>query len=52
MRKDLTLDTYISKEFNGIENVNATVDALHGGNCLRAVLHINEVVYKKQIENY
>ena len=49
MSGELPVDLYISEEFNGIENVNKTVEALHapGGCCLRAVLNINEVVYKQ-----
>lgn len=46
MRNELSVKDYITNEFYGIDNVNSTVDALHGGCCLRAVLHISEVVYK------
>lgn len=48
MRNELNISPFVTDEFSGIANVNATVDALHGGKCLRAVLHINEVALKGQ----
>ena len=36
------IDDYVTDEFDGLEKVNASVDALHGGNCLRAVVKISE----------
>ena len=35
---ELDVDHYITHRFNGVENVNAAIDALHGGSCLRAVV--------------
>ena len=31
---------YITHKYDGLDNVNAAIDALHGGSCLRAVVHI------------
>jgi len=42
MRGETTLDPYISHFFKGIEKVNETIDALHSGECIRAVLQISE----------
>ena len=35
---DLPLDEYITHTFKGVEKTNEAIDALHGGNCLRAVV--------------
>lgn len=35
---DLPIDHYITHEFDGVENINTAIDALHGGDCLRAVV--------------
>ena len=35
------IDDYVTDEFDGLERVNESVDALHGGNCLRAVVKIS-----------
>ena len=40
MRGEMTLDPYITHTFEGLEGVNGAIDALHGGDCLRAVVHI------------
>ena len=45
MRKELEISDYVTHEFNGIADVNKTIDALHGGECLRAVLHIDDLKY-------
>jgi len=45
MRDELKIDEYITHEYNGIDDVNKTIEALHGGECLRAVLHISEIAY-------
>ena len=42
MRGELPIDKYITHDIYGIENVNDTIHALESGDCLRAVLHINE----------
>lgn len=34
----LPVDHYITHRFNGIDRMNDAIDALHGGNCLRAVV--------------
>ena len=36
------ISDYVTDEFNGLDKVNDSVDALHGGNCLRAVVKISE----------
>jgi len=35
---DLEIDPYITHTFNGVESTNKAFDALHSGNCLRAVV--------------
>jgi len=40
MRGELPLDTYITHQIKGLENVNKSIDALHSGDCLRAVVEI------------
>merc|ERR1719397_1371327 len=42
MRGEMPLEPYITHEIQGLENVNCAIDALHGGECLRAVVHISE----------
>lgn len=55
MRNELNIDDFVTDQFSGIDNVNKTIDALHGGECLRAVLNINELSLDqpefKQVEN-
>uniref|UniRef100_A0A7S3IRA9 S-formylglutathione hydrolase n=1 Tax=Strombidium inclinatum TaxID=197538 RepID=A0A7S3IRA9_9SPIT len=46
MRKELEIDEYVTHEIKGIEKVNESIDALHSGECLRAVVHISD--YKFQ----
>lgn len=41
MRNEIPIDDYVTHTFQGIENVNKSIDALHSGECLRAVVHIN-----------
>ena len=52
MRNELPIDDYITNEYSGIGDVNKTIDALHGGECLRAVLHINELNYSSKVEPF
>ncbi len=40
MRGEMKLDPYITHTFQGLEGVNDAIEALHGGDCLRAVVHI------------
>jgi len=42
MRKELDIDPFVTHTFKGLEKVNEAIDALHSGDCLRAVVHINE----------
>merc|ERR1719312_1182901 len=42
MRGEMALEPYITHTFKGLENVNASIDALHSGDCLRAVVHIGD----------
>jgi len=37
---ELPIDHFITHTFDGIENVNAAIDALHAGDCLRAVVKL------------
>jgi len=38
MRGELPIDHFITHEFSGVEGTNAAIDALHHGDCLRAVV--------------
>merc|ERR1712223_1222576 len=40
MRGEMTLDPFITHTFTGLEGVNDSIKALHGGDCLRAVVQI------------
>jgi len=42
MRGEMALEPFITHTFKGLENVNASIDALHSGDCLRAVVNIGE----------
>merc|ERR1711936_1514689 len=42
MRGEMPLEPYITHTFKGLENVNSSIDALHSGQCLRAVIHISD----------
>ena len=35
----LPIDFYITHNFKGVEHINEAIEALHGGDCLRAVVH-------------
>lgn len=39
---ELNIDDFITHNFNGLEEVNKSIDALHSGDCLRAIVKINE----------
>lgn len=41
MRDELNVDTFLTNEIEGLENVNKSIEALHSGDCLRAVVKIN-----------
>jgi S-(hydroxymethyl)glutathione dehydrogenase/class III alcohol dehydrogenase/S-formylglutathione hydrolase len=41
-RGEVSLDPFVSHEFKGLENVNKSIDILHSGDCIRAVIQINE----------
>ena len=43
MRNELNVDAFLTHEIKGLENVNQAIDALHSGDCLRAVVQISEV---------
>jgi len=42
MRGEMALDPFITHIFKGLENVNASIETLHGGTCLRAVVQISD----------
>jgi len=42
MRGEMALDPYITHNFMGLEKVNESIDALHSGDCLRAVVQIGD----------
>ena len=39
LRGDLPVDHFITHRFNGVDKINDAIDALHGGDCLRAVVN-------------
>jgi hypothetical protein len=43
MRNELPIDDFVTHTIVGLPNVNDAIDALHGGECLRAVVKINEI---------
>jgi len=40
MRGEVSLDPFITHTVGGLDKVNEAIDALHSGQCLRAVVHI------------
>lgn len=38
---ELNLDDFITHTFDSLEDVNKSIDILHSGDCLRAVIKIN-----------
>jgi len=42
MRGEMPLEDFITHRFNGLEHVNKAIEALHSGECLRAVIHIGD----------
>ena len=43
MRNELEIKNFVTHEIKGLENVNQSIDALHSGDCLRAVVQINSL---------
>jgi len=41
MRDELNIDDFVTHTIDGIANVNESIDALHTGDCLRAIVKIN-----------
>ena len=39
MSGEIPVDQYITHTFDGVQTTNDAIDALHGGECLRAVVH-------------
>mmetsp|Transcript_17835 Transcript_17835/g.30255 ORF Transcript_17835/g.30255 Transcript_17835/m.30255 type:complete len:274 (+) Transcript_17835:436-1257(+) len=48
MRDELKIDGFVTHEIKSIEKVNECIDALHSGDCLRAVLHIGDFQLKSK----
>jgi len=40
MRGELDIDPYVTHTFQGLDRVNDAIEALHSGDCLRAIVHI------------
>lgn len=40
MRKELDIDPLVTHNFDGLDKVNDSIAALHGGECLRAIVKI------------
>ena len=38
----MPIDDYITHTYDTLEDVNRSIDALHSGNCLRAVVKIGQ----------
>lgn len=38
MNGKLPIDQYVTHEFDGVDTINDAIHALHGGECLRAVV--------------
>ncbi len=38
MKGDLPIDAFVTHRLNGVQQTTAAVDALHSGDCLRAVV--------------
>jgi len=38
LKGSLPIDHYVTHTFNGIESINEAIEALHSGDCLRAVV--------------
>lgn len=38
---ELNIDDFITHTFDSLDDVNKSIDALHDGNCLRAVVKIS-----------
>ena len=45
------MKTWTTFIIQGLEHVNASIDALHGGECLRAVVQIADSGLKPQVNN-
>lgn len=41
IRGELPIDDFVTHTIDGLENVNKSIEALHSGDCLRAVVKIN-----------
>ena len=52
MTGEMSLDHYITHTFNGLEGVNDAIKALHGGDCLRALVKIGKLKKKKLTLSY
>jgi len=39
MSGELKIDHFITDVFDGVDKTNEAIEALHGGDCLRAVVH-------------
>merc|ERR1719204_949672 len=42
MRGELDIDPYVTHTFQGLDKTNDAIDALHSGDCLRAIVHITD----------
>jgi len=42
MRKELDVDVFATHLFDGLENVNKSIETLHSGECLRAIVKIGK----------
>lgn len=51
---ELNIDPYITNVISGLKNVNDSIDALHSGDCIRAVVKISDVdnknIYKVKVK--
>ena len=47
MRNELNIDKLVTHNIKGLGNVNQSIDALHSGECLRAIVHISD--YERKV---
>jgi Zn-dependent alcohol dehydrogenase len=52
MRNELPVDTFVTHKMQGLEKVNEAVDALHSGECLRAVVKIGDYKLKQAYASF
>lgn len=52
MRNELPCEKYVTHKMHGLEKVNEAIDALHSGECLRAVVKIGDYKLKQSYAEF